>query len=151
MHRALFVAVVAVGAGCSSSPTCLLPDVIAEQVGNQELDDCGTAEPTAPIADVQAIHDCVIADQAAMTPFRAVEHVAGTTKPAVAYLGVTEGGMWKELLIEAGDQDQNPYTATFECPTGLSEITPCDDATLRMTLCLRCDVRAGVGGCPTTE
>lgn len=147
MRRAVVVVFVA---GCSSGPTCLLPDVISERVGNQELHDCGTSSWNMPIGDLQVVQGCVIDQQTAMAPFRAVHDGLGDDggQPALAYVGITEGGTWKEFLVDADGAYDNPTAQTFACPTGLSEITPCDDATMRYTLCLSCDNKVVASTCP---
>lgn len=160
--RAVIALVVVVGAstaGCSSGPTCLLEDVITDRVGAQQLHDCGTAVVTAtsmpPTADLNAIHDCVIANQSAQTPFRAeirAERETGTI--AAAFIGITEGGVWHTYVLSftsnPSGEHEDPHTSTGSC-TALGEAAPCDDANLYATLCLTCEGLAPAAACPAQE
>jgi hypothetical protein len=130
--------------GCKSDPTCLLEDVITARVGAQELHDCGTADATTPIATVQAIHDCVIADQTAHTPFRAEVVTGDGGAIELAWIGVTEGGVWKVYYLA---HVEDMYTDTFACSV-LDEDDPCSDDGLRGGLCLTCTGQATVDSCP---
>jgi hypothetical protein len=52
-HRVMRVVIVAAitVAGCGSdSPSCFLEDVVADWIGEPELEDCGTVASTTPIA-----------------------------------------------------------------------------------------------------
>jgi hypothetical protein len=158
VRAVIAVLAVVAAAGCSSGPTCLLEDVITARVGQQELHDCGTAVVTAttmpPAADVTAIHDCVIADQSAQTPFRAEIRAEGETGTvAAAFVGLTEGGVWRTFAFgfdsNPGGAD-DPRTSTASC-TAISEQAPCDDMYLYSTLCLVCEGLQPAATCPAPE
>jgi hypothetical protein len=146
-------------AACGSGPTCLLEDVITDRVGAQELHDCGTAEVVGqmmtPVADATAIHDCVIADQGALVPFRAeirAESEDGTV--AAAFVGLTEGGVWRTYAFGFNSnptgEEEDPRTGTSSC-TAISEQTPCDNMYLYSNLCLICEGAQPAATCPAPE
>lgn len=152
--RRVVLGMVVVVTGCGGrEPSCYVADAIVERAGAQELDDCGTAAATDPMDALQAVHDCVVADVAAETPFRAELDVPGSTDDhASAYLGLTEGGVWHgfHLAFAATSGTNDRGLTTYEC-TAITDKQPCDLAELRASLCLGCDGAVGIASCTAQE
>lgn len=149
MRGVVLMVVVAV-AGCGGAePSCYVEDEIVERAGAQELADCGTGTATDAMDALQAIHDCVVADVAAETPFRAELDVHGSDdEHAYAYLGITEGGVWHgfHYAYVGTPSTGSRGLSTYAC-TAITDKQPCDLAELRTSLCLGCENATGVASC----